>query len=379
MRKYAVFWASFGLVASVAVLGAPPALTQVRFRERLSSHQSDHSYAHQERIRRLWENENPSHRSAGRFSSDPRAGKFSYRWAPTTDPLADADALGIPRSRFEVASGSGLVFYKTSTASYPVNPTEMREMQEAVSAGLASGDGFLVQRLESPDREASPAFLLYTGPGAPQEFVGDDSLERLAAMASAANSNLTIVGSGTAIDFDAAKLTIAMQLQLEAVPAANKSTMFRTPPRFERFSEPGTRSLSLEDTHIAFRDGHWETTQKVGAAIIRVIAATKELALQALASIRIALFVNLNAIYITEDDPPRIDHAHLNALAPEDQSNIIDAAVTSARAAYQSLHGDQLGLPSGDVDIHVEIGNQKKSVRFADAFLPPAIELAATD
>jgi hypothetical protein len=302
--------------------------------------------------------------------------------------------LGILSERFRLLPGSVTKIdyhaLNIGDAYYHVNLSTMLEMQGAVAENFASGAGFIVERLRptADNDSAPPAFLLYTGTGPPLEFVGVESLARLAATASYADFwlgggrpwghlNLTFIGDGDAIDFDAAKLT--MVLRLQPGPRSAKSTAdykltFRTEEPFRPFAKTRPANLSMEDVDIKLCRGVFCVSQRVGKAIIKVYAATRSLAIEAAASVRTSLASALSAHnprLLTDGDPRWIDHAAFDKRPREVRRKIINTAVVEARAPLDALRGQ------GNIEIETEIDKQKKSVRYAGLRLSPAIRIAA--
>jgi hypothetical protein len=337
------------------------------------------------------------------------------------DPAYFADALSIPSERFRVLPGPvPKIDYnalKIDDAYYQVNLPTIVQMQHAVFRGFASGAGFIVQRLQPTGGkdDARSAFLLYTGIGSPLEFVGVESLARLAATASYADFwqsggpprrqlNLTLVGHGRPIDFDAAKLTIALRFQhrFKSLPELT----FRTEERFRSFTEGRGPDLSMERIYpepcrggecVRLGVGKASVSLGVGKAIIRVVAATiksprdriranfqiiKERVIEAVAVVRECVanaLVAYNPRLLTDADPRRIDHAAFDKLPREVRRKIINAAVMDARRAYDDLRNQGSGTGAYDAKIKIEseIDKQKSSVRFAGLELAPAIRTAA--
>jgi hypothetical protein len=272
----------------------------------------------------------------------------------------------------------------------------MRNIQEAVQVGAGSDAGYIVERLEPSPLTGStadrrPAFLLYTGTPPPLEFVGVENLGILASMARLAywrpgqaggQLNLTLVGGGNPIDFDAARLTTALRSRPDAQSPFPELTFEE---HFQSLPVARAKTLSIEGVFFERRGGGLRLYQKVGSATITASGAVQELVTYAFAAIREALHNVLMASYpdlLLEDNPRRIghglNHGAFDKLPAEDRRKIIEAAVNKARRDYEVFKNQSSTRADyAEINIDLEIQNQKQSFRFADRELSPAIRIAA--
>jgi hypothetical protein len=314
----------------------------------------------------------------------------------------DVRALRIPMESFGVEEVPNLfgnpkeregkrfrnrICYIIGDAYYEVDPSQMRRIQDAVHNASASDAGFIVQRLEKRFPGFPPAFLLYTGHPPPRGFVGVESLGALAATASFARHkpsvsggrlNLTVVGDGDPIDFDAAKLTLALRFQPDARSSLPELTFEE---RFKGLPVARQTNLSMERVSFERCDGGLCLRQKVGSATLKVFGTAQEFVIYSLAAIREALqhaLLAFNPGLLADDSPRRIDHAAFDALSFEVQRKIIDAAVREAREAFETFKKQSSTRnENAEVDIDLELQNQKESFRFADLQRSPATRIAA--
>jgi hypothetical protein len=286
-----------------------------------------------------------------------------------------AEELGISRDRF--ASAGSRVDYSTLVIGghgYRVGLTGMVGRMRAVREADPS-DGWIVERVERTDPTDGglhPAFLLYIGTPPPLEFAGDDAPDRLQAFASAQRPfgvSLTIGGTGTPTDFDAARLTIKARADSDALVIHDD--MFSPPDRFRPFSAGG---LSVEGFTLEQRGLRWHAAQRIGDAVISVIAWTKEQAIYALASIRMALFNRLrdDSQEQISDDEWEFDNDDFAGHSGADKLSVIEQSTEDAGVAYRN-RSDVL-LP---IDCNVRIGLEMKSLRFSGLTPALATRLAA--
>jgi hypothetical protein len=298
-------------------------------------------------------------------------GALSLRRGPLPPRSLLAFALGIPLEQFGVLPGTeGQINFKQlkiGGSYYQIDLPRMHDMQGVVERARGSGAGFLVERLKPLIDGTSAAFLMYSGTGPPLRLEGiTDLAEKVSASSEGGRKlNVTFVGDGTPLEFDADKLTIAWR---SAKGAPEAKVTFETPDAFGSIykAEAARETLSIRDVSFARHGDSWVATQKIGTASIKVVAATRARAVRILSLIRDALVSVLGAAGLLTNDNS-VDQAAFDALPPEVQHKHIDDAVALARKHYDALRRQSSEPSANDAEtwIEIEIQNEKRSLRFA--------------